>query len=332
MPRYGFNFLWMVFWAPGRPPRPTDERALDFMAEQGFDFARVPTDYRHWVPDYDYKHPKEAVWEQIDAYLAALRDRGIHMSLNMHRAPGYCINGNDLEKHNLWLDREPQDGFVFAWECFARRYKGVPSAELSFDLLNEPPSIGQYGFTRVRHARIIRRTVAAIRAIDPDREIVIDGLAGGHLAMPELADLAVVHSGRGYQPMAVSHYKAGWWEESAGLPEPVYPGTVWDGRTWDGGALREFYEPWREVERRGVTVHIGEFGCHSQTPNDVALRWFEDLLGVFREFGWGFALWELAGPFGIVGHGRPGAAYEDVSGYRVDRALLELLKGAQAGG
>jgi hypothetical protein len=36
MPQYGFNFLWMYVWGPGRQPQPPDERALDFMAELGF--------------------------------------------------------------------------------------------------------------------------------------------------------------------------------------------------------------------------------------------------------------------------------------------------------
>ena len=35
----------------------------------------------------------------------------------------------------------------------------------------------------------MQRVVDAIRQIDPKREIVIDGLGGGHLTMPKLADL-----------------------------------------------------------------------------------------------------------------------------------------------
>jgi hypothetical protein len=249
----------------------------------------------------------------------------MQMSLNLHRAPGYCINRNDLERHNLWLDRVAQDAFVFQWETFARRYKGVPSDRLSFDLLNEPPNIGQYGLTRENHAALIRRTVAAIRAIDPAREIVIDGLGGGHIAMPELADLGVVHSGRGYQPMPVSHHQASWWSGQATAPQPAYPGVRWEGRVWDRESLRAFYQPWRDIVAAGARVHIGECGCYNKTPNDVALRWFADLFGLFKEFGWGFALWNFGGDFGIVEHGRPGAQYEDMHGYKVDRALLDLI-------
>jgi len=319
MRRYGFNFLWMFIWQPEQPPPPPDERALDFMAAYGFNFVRIPTDYRFWTKDFDYFHPDESVLASIDGYLDACRARGFQMSLNFHRAPGYCINRNELERHNLWLDPIAQDAFVFLWETFARRYRGIPNQALSFDLLNEPPGVGQYGLTRENHAALIRRTVAAVRAIDPAREIVIDGLAGGNLAMPELADLGVIHSGRGYQPMSVSHYRAGWWKGSAGLPEPAYPGD-YAGQHWDRQTLRSYYQPWRDVEAAGAAVHIGECGCYNKTPNDVALRWLADLFGLYKEFGWGFALWNFAGDFGIVEHGRPGAVYEQLHGYKVDRA------------
>jgi endoglucanase len=228
---YGFNFQWMFSWKPGQQPALVDEKALDFLAKYGFNFVRIPTDYRFWTKDFDYNHPNESIFEYIDRYLEVCKSRGIHMSLNLHRAPGYCINRNDLEKHNLWLDQVAQDAFVFLWETFARRYTSVPAELLSFDLINEPPAVGQYGMTRKNHAAIIRRTVAAIRAIDPQRAIVIDGLDGGGVAMPELADLGIVHSGRGYQPMPISHHQAMWWVGHVNSPAPVYPGLQWQGRT-----------------------------------------------------------------------------------------------------
>ncbi len=220
MPRYGFNFLW-IFGDSTQPPQPPDERALDFLAKHGFDFVRVPCNYWFWTTDFRYYEPDETVLAYLDRYLAACRQRGLQMNLNLHRAPGYCINRNNLEKHNLWKDQEAQDAFVFLWETFARRYKGVPNDQLSFDLLNEPPGVGDYGFTREIHAAVMRRTVAAIRAIDPAREIVIDGIGAGSIAVPELADLGVIHSTRGYQPMPVSHNKATWWRDWQTAPEPI---------------------------------------------------------------------------------------------------------------
>jgi len=331
MTRYGFNFQWMLVHE-GERPLEADQRALDFLARYGFTFVRIPTNYRVWTSGFDYLHPDETVFEVLDRSLEACRARGIHMALNLHRAPGYCINRNDLETHNLWLDTEAQDAFCFLWMLFAERYRGVPDDSLSFDLVNEPPALGLYGFTRSNHASLIRRTVAAIRSVDPTRSITIDGLDGGNLAMPELADLDVTHSGRGYAPYTVSHWGAEWWDGWRPGQAPRYPGTDYEGKTWSKETIRAFYEPWRDVERLGRPVHIGEFGCYNLTPNEDALRWLTDLLGLYREYGWGYALWNFEGPFGIVGHGRPGARIEPRGGYDVDVDMLELMLSSRTDG
>ena len=263
--RSGFNVQWMLV-DPGRRPPPADERALDFMASNGFDFLRVPTDYRVWTTGFDYLHPDRSVFDFLDGYLEACRSRGIHLSLNLHRAPGYCITRIDLERDRLWIDQVAQDAFVFLWEGFARRYRGVPGAQLSFDLVNEPPAIGQDGFTRDIHAALIRRTVTAIRAIDPDRPLVIDGVDGGNLAMPELADLGVTHSTRGYAPYPVSHWGATWWDGWRLGDAPRWPGVVYEGRAWTKDDLREFYDPWRAVERAGAAFTSASSAATARRP------------------------------------------------------------------
>jgi aryl-phospho-beta-D-glucosidase BglC (GH1 family) len=321
----GFNFQWMYSWSEGRRPLEPDLKALDFMAKHGFNFARFACDYRFWTKDFNYFHCHESAFEYLDRYLIACQERGIHMSLNMHRVPGYCINRPDLEKHNLWTDKEAQDGFTHQWKTLTKRYAHVTSHELSFDLVNEPPEVGELGLTRENHASLIRKVFRAIREIDPYRLVVIDGLGGGHIAMPELADLDVTHSGRGYQPMSVSHYGATWWEGWKGH-EPVYPGGDWLGHEWNKDVLRDFYKPWLDVQHKGRPIHIGEFGCYNQTPNDVALRWFKDLVGLYREFNWGWSLWNFEGPLGIIEHGRPGAVYEPLDGFKVDVELFDILR------
>jgi hypothetical protein len=80
------------------------------------------------------------------------------------------------------------------------------------------------------------------------------------------------------------------------------------------------------VEKRGTKIHIGEFGCFNRTPNDIATRWLRDILSIYKEFGWGYAMWNFQGPFGIIDHGRLGAKLEFLRGYNVDRAQLDLLQ------
>jgi aryl-phospho-beta-D-glucosidase BglC (GH1 family) len=331
MPRYGFNFQWMYsFEAQAGKPREPDLKALDFLAAEGFDFVRIPTDYRFWTRGQDYLSMDEGILAYLDRYLEACSERGLHMCLNAHRAPGYCINRPEIEPHNLWTDSPAQEGFLGIWAAFARRWRGVAPERLSFDLLNEPPAPGQLGMSRRGHEELMRAAMAAIRAQDPERPIVIDGLGGGNMAMPELADSGAVHSGRGYQPMALTHYQASWCAAVRGLPRPVYPGTEWEGRTWDRHAIKEYYGPWRAVEAMGVEVHIGEFGCYRTVSQAPALRWLEDLMSIYAEFGWGYSLWEFEGSFGIIGHGRPGGRYELYRGYMVDRRMLELYASGRA--
>ena len=326
MPYYGFNFLWMYAKTQWNPePQEANLDELDFCADEGFNFVRIPTDYHFWTHDYDYFSPDERIIEYFDRYIEACNSRGLHVSLNIHRAPGYCINWPEREKHNLWRDKEAQDGFAFIWQYLAKRYKGIPSSKLSFDLVNEPANIEPtHPCTRDDHEKVIRQTIRAIRDVDPDRQIVIDGFDGGGSALPELADLGaenVIHSGRGYEPFMITHYKAEWVRGNIDWQIPDYKGGEECRQK-----LRDYYKPWREVQAKGVPVHIGEFGCYNKIPNDLALLWFEDLLTVFREFGWGYSLWNFSGAFGIVNHGRPGTVYEDYRGMKVDKKMLDVFK------
>lgn len=324
---YGFNFLWMFSARPNPSPSDVkiDGRELDFVAGMGCNFVRIPLDYRFWIRDFRYGEPDDRMLAMVDECVNAVVSRGMHCSLNLHRAPGYCINGNDRERHNLWLDTEAQDAFTLQWRRFAERYAAVSPERLSFDLLNEPPNIGQYGMTRENHAAVMRRVAAEIRSVTPARPITLDGLGGGNIAMPELADLGVTMSARGYQPMPVTHFGASWCAETKGLAMPTYPGTEYDGKAWDRSALLDHYKPWKALADAGVSVHVGEFGVYNRIPNELALRWFRDILSVFRELGWGYSLWNFSGDFGIAAHGRAGARWETVEGFTVDRDMYDLF-------
>lgn len=329
---YGFNAQWAFQQQVNAEPLPANQRMLDFMSQYDFNFLRIPIDYRYWMQPLlpDGKQVVDATFlNRIEEYIDAAVSRGIHISINLHRAPGYVITGWESEATNLWADAVAQDAFEALWVQAAERFRGQHKGLLSFDLVNEPPDLGQRGFNRDVHQQVIRRVHSAIRAVDPDRMIVINGLAGGHLAMPELADLDAVHSGRGYQPMLVSHYKAEWWDGSIGMPVPTYP-CEYNGQWWDRDSLYDFYAPWREVQAAGRPIHIGEFGCYRYTDNSVALAWFRDLFDIFREANWGYSLWEFEGSFGIAGHGRPNSRYETIEGFEIDRELLDLMLNSRA--
>ena len=247
------------------------------------------------------------------------------MNLCLHRAPGYCVNP-PAEPLNLWSSdadgEEARMQFSAQWGMFAERYRDIPNAELSFDLVNEPASISASAYMPA-----VTAAVDAIRAIDPGRLIVADGLEWGNLAVPELAPLKIAQSTRGYQPMNISHYKAGWVEGSDKFPLPQWPLRREGLPPYDKGThWREQIEPWLRLHEMGVGVHVGEWGAFTHTPHAVVLAWMADLLANWKRANFGWAMWNLRGTFGVLDSHRADVKYEDFKGHLLDRAMLELVR------
>ncbi len=469
LPRWrGFNLLYLFNVASPPPPVATMEEDFRLIARLGFNFARVPMDYRHWILDGDWQRIDERALEVVDAIVGLGAKYGVHVCLNFHRAPGYTV-AKPPESRSLWTDAEAQVVCARHWAAFARRYRDVPNTRLSFNLFNEPAGVAERDYFAV-----VERVAGAIRAEHPQRLIICDGLDYGAVPPRSLRTLGVALSTRGYRPMTVRPYRAGWvagaerWEEpewptpqvgaylygpaKRDLHEPLTLSgplggttltvhvqavstkatlratdergvTVWEkvfqpgpgagewktaefrpawksyqatydrdyrfevpagaqridlrnvdgdwatvgritveagGKTWrlrtvetwalrqsgpvrfdptlgsaalvapanlDRGWLREtVYAPWREAAAAGVGVIMGEAGVYRHTPHAVALRWLDDVLGTAQEAGWGWALWEFRGGFGVLDSGRRDVAYEAWEGHQLDRALLELLQ------
>ena len=54
--------------------------------------------------------------------------------------------------------------------------------------------------------------------------------------------------------------------------------------------------------------------------------WMRNSLELWKEAGWGWALWCFRGSFGILDSGRADVRYETYKGHQLDRAMLELLR------
>lgn len=470
LPRWrGFNLLekFSVDWSNG----PYLEDDFKWIAELGFNFVRLPMDYRCWIKNDDWNQIDEAALLEIDEAIAWGRKYKIHVCLNFHRAPGYCVNP-PRETLILWTNTEAQRVCAHHWSVFAKRYRGIPNNELSFDLINEPS-----GVTNQDYREVVKILAAAIRKEDPERLIIADGNFYGNAPVPELAGMDIAQSYHCYQPMSLTHYKASWIEGSDQFPVPQWPvpmisaylygsqkpelkgpleihgnffeacelklrvhavsdfarlvvradDTVvldkmfkcgsgqgewqkvvyrkeWDiyqnifdrdysvkipadtkkvtlavmegdwlsfsqltiqsiksGKTmvqitptlWDWGIKaqplyinsdgsldgtkspvlynrewlkRQCIAPWVELKSKGVGVMVGEWGVYNQTSHDVTLHWMSDCLQIWKENGWGWAIWNFRGDFGILDSGRSDVRYENFHGHKLDRKMLELLQ------
>jgi endoglucanase len=328
-PRYrGFNLL-EKFSGLGKRKK-FNEQDFEIMADWGFDFARIPMSYWNWASKDDWYDINQDVLKDIDEVVELGKQYGIHTNLNFHRVPGYCINGRNLEKVDLFEDSPENmqlalDAVVHHWKIFARRYKGIPGSQLSFDLINEPPAMKD----ETRYVEVVRALVTGIREEDPARLIIADGKDVGRTPVYGIADLGLVQSTRGYDPMSVSHYTATWVPKDAFETShpPTWPLKGDDGKLWDKAALKEkLIDRWKPLEDMGVPVHVGEWGCFNKTTHEVVLRWMRDILSLWKEAGWGHAMWNLKGPFGLLNSEREDVRYEDYNGHKLDRKMLELLK------
>jgi endoglucanase len=346
LPRWkGFNLL--DFFSP-RPPRnpggtdSTTEDDLKWMSDWGFDFVRIPMAYPRYlifdrtkdITPEDVNKFDPAVLEEIDKLIFMAHKYDLHVSLNLHRGPGYCINAGFHEPFNLWKDTAARDAFNQHWSMWAERYKQISPEKLSFDLLNEPAYIEDMNDQFAKKGPVpgnIYREVAegasnAIRKISPDRLIIADGNGGGNSVIPELKDLNIAQSCRGYYPGLVSHYQASWvWKDPSQAPTPVWPGTI-DGKYYGRENLEEFYKPWISLLNEGVGVHCGECGCYNKTPHNVFLAWFGDVIDILTRNGIGYALWNFRGDFGIMDSRRADVNYTDWYGHKLDSKMLEMLQ------
>lgn len=338
----GFNLLDFFSPNPANAREGTTEEHLKWMADWGFDFVRIPMAYPSYVKFDRSKNitPEEVrnidteATDKVEELVYLAHKYKLHVSLNLHRAPGYCVNAGFHEPYNLWTDQQALDDFCFHWKFWAERFKNVSHKKLSFDLLNEPSNREDMNDQHSKRGPVPGETYRkmaiaaseAIWSVNKKRLVVADGNNTGSTVIPEIADLNIAQSCRGYVPGIISHYKAPWaMKDVDNVPELKWPGQVGD-QYLSREMLEKFYEPWIALKNQGVGVHCGECGCWNKTPHDIFLAWFGDVLDILSTNDIGFALWEFKGSFGILNSGREDVDYEDWYGHKLDRKLLTLLQ------
>lgn len=338
----GFNLL-DFFSAKNRTGR-TGSKEEDFkwMADWGFDFVRIPMAYPRYIqydvsknitPD-DVLNFDERELDKVHKLVDTANKYGLHVSLNLHRAPGFCVNAGFNEPYNLWKDEEAQEAFYAHWSMWAKRFAGYSRKQISFDLVNEPCTREDMNdqFSKrgsipgELYRKVAKKAMETIRSHNSDHLVVADGNNVGSDVIPEIFDLDIGQSCRGYFPHYISHYRAPWvYKNPEDAPNPVWPGRIRD-KEFNRESLEKFYKPWIDAVKNGVGVHCGECGCYRETPHGVFLSWFEDVIGVLSDYNIGYALWNFRGDFGILDSKRKDVEYVDWYGHKLDKKLLQLLQ------
>jgi endoglucanase len=270
------------------------EADIAFLSELGVNTVRLPLNYRHFESDLDPFQILEAGFERLSQALGWCEKHGLYAILDLHALPGWqnpdWHSDNSSRHALLWHSKHFQDRFVSLWEEIARRYRGN-STVAGYNVMNEPVSGVPRGRFTQRYRTdwtalnsVYRRVVTAIRRIDPEHIIFLEGdlystrFTG--LDAPFAENL--VYSSHNYT--------------ATGFGPGQYPGLI-GGEEWTAARQAESFqeqEGTRFCTEHQVPLWVGEFGS---VYNGIAaevpdrLRALDDQIAVFERFGAHWTAW-----------------------------------------
>jgi len=216
----GFNLLgkFDVNWSN----HGFSEEEFIIIQDLGFNFVRLPLDYRTYTKAGDWNIFEEEEIAKIDQVIEWGKQYGIHININLHRAPGYCVNETTLPANQdlyLWTNIVAQEAFVNHWAYFAERYRDESYQDVSFNLVNEPGDMDENTY-----AQVMQKAIDKIHEINPNRIIFVDGLSHARELIMSLKNAEnIIQAIHVYDPFTLTHYKAGWVNGSDTWPVPIWP-------------------------------------------------------------------------------------------------------------
>ncbi|PJJ70808.1 aryl-phospho-beta-D-glucosidase BglC (GH1 family) [Diaminobutyricimonas aerilata] len=250
------------------------------LAELGLNSLRVPFNYRHFEDDAAPFEIKESGFRLLDRIVDACARHGIYTILDLHAVPGaqnqHWHSDNPTQWAAFWGQRQFQDRVVNLWERIAEHYRGDPWVA-GYNPVNEPgdthgSAIGPF----------YRRLEAAIRAVDPDHILFLDGNRYS-TQFDQLGD-----------PLPNCVYTAHDYALPGFVDGGPYPG-VSRGQHVDRDRVEEtFLTRTAYMRETGTPIWVGEFGpVYTGDPerDEQRYRLLQDQLDIYRAHGASWALW-----------------------------------------
>ena len=290
------------------------------LADWGFDHLRLPVDEEQlWDAS---GRPEPEAFDLLDAALDWAAQDGLRAVVDLHILRShYFISATEP---TLFTDPAEAARFADLWRQLSARLRRRAVDRVAYELMNEAVATDPQDWNRVA-----RGAFEAIRALEPDRTIVLgsnrwnSALTFDQLWIPD--DRATVLTFHYYLPMLVTHYRASWWPEGSFYEGPVqYPGApipaaslaqVPEPERSRLAALNVPYDrdrmtadlaqPLAAARRTGLPLYCGEFGAITLAPQPARVAWYRDLIAVFNAHRIAWANWDYKGSFALVdGQGR----------------------------
>lgn len=261
-----------------------------FIRSLGCNVMRVALNYRHFEDDDRPFEYKPEGFARLDRVIDWGREHQVYVILDLHAVQGWQNAGwhsdNATGKACLWGQKVFEDRAVALWEELARRYRGEPWVA-AYNVANEPDT------SEIRWLNhYYRRVTEAIRAIDPDHILILEGNRTSQQfhELDAPFDDNTVYSSHYYVVPAIN--------------PGDYPGTF-HGEFYDREKLEELYAArtaW--IRGHGVPHYFGEFNSifDGLASEESRLRVVADLIDIAEEYGDHWTLWcyKDIGKMGLV--------------------------------
>jgi endoglucanase len=251
-----------------------------FIASLGLNCVRIPVNYRHFEDDLRPFEFRSEGLLHLDRAIRTNARHGLYSIIDLHAAQGWQNHAWHCDNHTLepllWDQRQFQDRVVWLWEQLAEHYRDEPWIA-GYNILNEPADasgtvVGPF----------YRRVVEAIRAVDPNHLLILDGNT-----------YAQEFEGLG-DPIVGATYSLHQYPDLGFTGAGPYPGQV-EGRMYDRAAMeREFLTRAAYMKRNSLPVLVGEFGpVYDRDPvaNEDKLRLLEDQLAIYEQHAASWTIW-----------------------------------------
>src|SRR6478672_4532474 len=253
----------------------TSKADIDSLRSWGFNSVRLPIHYNlYTLPVEQEKMPGTQTWlskgfDMTDSLLAWCKANGLYLILDLHAAPGGQGNDNNISdrdpsKPSLWESEANQQKTIALWKEIASRYRNEPSL-IAYDIINEP----NWGFEDINDKnglnekrnepleKLMRQITAAIREVDKNHIIIIEGNGWGNNYNGILDD--------------------GLWDDNMVLSFHKY---------WNFNDQQSIAHIIKMRDQYNVPVWLGETGENSNT-------WFTDAIQLLESNNIGWAWWPL---------------------------------------
>lgn len=304
------------------------EKDIALIAELGFEHVRLPIDeVQMW--DEDGKRDHSAFEIMHNAVRWSLK-HNMQVLIDLHILRSHHFNAAEKP---LWTEEKEQDRFISLWRDLSKALRDYPTDKVAYELMNEPVADDPNDWNK-----LLAKAFAAVRELEPMRTVVIGSNSWqsantfDELVVP--ADDKIILSYHFYEPFMLSHYGTSWTFMKDYTGPVHYPGEIltqeefdalpeeqketakdWVGRSFDKEVLTRMMEkPLRVAKTHGLPLYCGEYGVFNKAPEADRLRWYADILAIFKEHNVSSANWNYkSDQFGFVGN---------------DGQVIKLMKGA----